>query len=158
VHRVLIVQDELDLAEALDDGLRRHGFETERVDNRAAALDRAAPADFVLLVLRPDQPRPGNVVRAGDLEVDVDRYEARRDGQPIDLTTKELALLVALARRPGSLVRREELAEEVWGTGLWPVNRSLDVHISSLRRKLGDTPRQPRYVQTVHGLGFRLLP
>jgi DNA-binding response OmpR family regulator len=109
-------------------------------------------------VLRRTKPRNGSVVRAGDLEVDVERYEARRQGQPVDLTTKELGLLVALARRPGVLVRREELAEEVWGTGLWPVNRSLDVHMSSLRRKLGDTPRQPRYVQTVHGLGFRLLP
>jgi DNA-binding response OmpR family regulator len=158
VHRVLIVDDEPDLAEAVDDGLRRHGFQTERVTTRAAALDRAAPDDFVLLVVRPVWPERSNVVRAGDLEVDVDRYEARRQGQPIDLTTKELGLLVALARRPGVLVRREELAEEVWGTGLWPVNRSLDVHMSSLRRKLGDTPRQPRYVQTVHGLGFRLLP
>ena len=109
-------------------------------------------------VLRRTKPRNGSIVRAGDLEVDVERYEARRQGQPVDLTTKELGLLVALARRPGVLVRREELAEEVWGTGLWPVNRSLDVHMSSLRRKLGDTPRQPRYVQTVHGLGFRLLP
>jgi DNA-binding response OmpR family regulator len=158
VHRVLIVDDEPDLAEAVDDGLRRHGFQTERVTTRAAALDRAAPDDFVLLVVRPVWPERSNVVRAGDLEVDVDRYEARRQGQPVDLTTKELGLLVALARRPGVLVRREELAEEVWGTGLWPVNRSLDVHMSSLRRKLGDTPRQPRYVQTVHGLGFRLLP
>lgn len=158
MHRVLIVDDEPDLAEAVDDGLRRHGFETERVGTRAAALDRAAPDDYVLLVVRPVWPERSNVVRAGDLEVDVDRYEARRSGQPVDLTTKELGLLVALARRPGVLVRREELAEEVWGTGLWPVNRSLDVHMSSLRRKLGDTPRQPRYVQTVHGLGFRLLP
>ena len=158
MHRVLIVDDEPDLAEAVDDGLRRHGFQTERVTTRAAALDRAAPDDFVLLVVRPVWPERSNVVRAGDLEVDVDRYEARRQGQPVDLTTKELGLLVALARRPGVLVRREELAEEVWGTGLWPVNRSLDVHMSSLRRKLGDTPRQPRYVQTVHGLGFRLLP
>ncbi len=219
MHRVLIVEDEPDLAEALDDGLRRHGFETERVGTRAAALDRASSADLVLLdmslpdgdgldlcprlagqvglvvisgrtdeadrvaalemgaddyitkpfgarelvarcrsVLRRTKPRNGSVVRAGDLEVDVERYEARRQGQPVDLTTKELGLLVALARRPGVLVRREELAEEVWGTGLWPVNRSLDVHMSSLRRKLGDTPRQPRYVQTVHGLGFRLLP
>jgi DNA-binding response OmpR family regulator len=164
VHRVLIVEDEPELAEALDDGLRRHGFETERVGTRAAALDRAASSDYVLLILRGAGNGNGNggggsrIVRAGDLEVDVDRYEARRQGQPVDLTTKELGLLVALARRPGVLVRREELAEEVWGTGLWPVNRSLDVHMSSLRRKLGDTPRQPRYVQTVHGLGFRLLP
>ena len=158
MHRVLIVEDEPDLADALDDGLRRHGFETERVGSQAATLDRAAAADYVLLVQRgTGRPGPG-VVRTGDLEVDLDRYEARRQGRPLDLTTKELGLLVALARRPGGLVRREELAEEVWGSGLWPVSRSLDVHISSLRRKLGDTPRHPRFVQTVHGLGFRLLP
>ena len=102
--------------------------------------------------------RTTQVVRAGDLEIDLDRYEVRRYGELIDLTTKELGLLVALARRSGELVRRDELAQEVWGTGLWPVNRSLDVHMSSLRRKLGDTPRHPRYLQTVHGLGFRLLP
>ena len=103
-------------------------------------------------------PRTTQVVRAGDLEIDLDRYEVRRYGELIDLTTKELGLLVALARRSGELVRRDELAQEVWGTGLWPENRSLDVHMSSLRRKLGDTPRHPRYLQTVHGLGFRLLP
>ena len=158
MHRVLIVEDELDLAEALDDGLRRHGFETERVSSRAAALDRAASSDYVLFTLRGSGSPAPSVVQTGDLEVDVERYEARRHGLPVHLTTKELGLLVALARRPGLLVRREVLAEEVWGTGLWPVNRSLDVHISSLRRKLGDTPWHPRYVQTVHGLGFRLLP
>jgi DNA-binding response OmpR family regulator len=107
---------------------------------------------------RATEPRSTRVVRAGDLDIDVDRYEVRRDGQPIDLTSKEIGLLVTLARRSGELVRRDQLAAEVWGTGLWPVNRSLDVHMSSLRRKLGDTPRHPRYVQTVHGLGFRLLP
>jgi DNA-binding response OmpR family regulator len=158
MNRVVIVEDEPDLAEALDDGLRRHGFQTERVGTRAAALDRAAPADFVLLMVRPSRLEPQDVVWSGDLEVDLGHYEARRHGQRIDLTTKELALLMALARRPGDVVRRDELAAEVWGSGLWPVNRSLDVHMSSLRRKLGDKPRQPRYVQTVHGLGFRLLP
>jgi len=98
-----------------------------------------------------------SVVRTGDLEIDLERYEARHRHQPLGLTTKELSLLVALARRPGELVRREELAEEVWGAGVWSVNRSLDVHISALRRKLGDSTHRPRYVQTVHGLGFRLL-
>ena len=73
MHRVLIVDDEPDLAEAVDDGLRRHGFETERVGTRAAALDRAAPDDYVLLVVRPVWPERSNIVRAGDLEVDVDR-------------------------------------------------------------------------------------
>ncbi len=109
-------------------------------------------------VLRRAGGRPiRRVVRLEDLEIDLERYEVRRAGQPVDLTTKERELLVALARRDGGLVRREDLAEEVWGSGLWPVNRSLDVHMSSLRRKLGDTAREPRYIQTVHGIGFRVL-
>ena len=56
-----------------------------------------------------------------------------------------------------SVVRRAELIEEVWGSSLWQADRSLDVHMSSLRRKLGDDARNPRYIQTVHGSGFRLL-
>ena len=220
VARILIVEDDPDLAADLDALLRRYGFATEVVRTRAAALDRAAAADLVLLdlslpdgdgleicaplaeqralvvisgradesdrvaalelgaddyVAKPFGPRElvarcravlrrrraapaAGVVRTGDLEIDIERYEARRGKQPLDLTTKELALLMALARRLGDLVRREQLAEEVWGAGVWSVNRSLDVHMSSLRRKLGDSPHHPRYIQTVHGLGFRLLP
>jgi len=220
--RILIVEDDLDLADQLDAVLRLYGFETEVVRSRAAALDRAGAADLVLLdlslpdgdgleicapvatqsalvvisgrvdegdrvaalelgaddyvtkpfgsrelvarcrsVLRRRQSQSGprsGVVRVGELEVDIERYEARQQSRPLELTTKELALLVALARRVGELVRREQLAEEVWGAGVWSVNRSLDVHMSSLRRKLGDSPHRPRYIQTVHGLGFRLLP
>jgi DNA-binding response OmpR family regulator len=138
--------------------------------DRVAALDAGAddfltrpygPRELVarcrsVLRRRRGVSRP-SVVRTGDLEIDLDRYEARHRQQPLGLTTKELSLLVALARRPGELVRREQLAEEVWGAGVWSVNRSLDVHISALRRKLGDSTHRPRYVQTVHGLGFRLL-
>jgi len=103
-------------------------------------------------------PRPGGgtSVRLGDLEVDLERFEARGDGRPLPLTSKELALLMVLARRPGELVRREELAEAVWGADLWSVTRSLDVHMSALRRKLGEATLHSVHVQTVHGLGFRL--
>ena len=97
------------------------------------------------------------VIRSGDLEVDVDRFEARRGDVTIELTTKERELLVALAVRRGALVRREELADEVWGAPLWSVARSIDVHLSSLRRKLDDDPRAPRHIATVHGLGYRLV-
>lgn len=106
---------------------------------------------------RAGGPAVRSLVRLNDLEIDLERYEVRRGDHVVDLTTKERELIVALARRHGALVRREELAEEVWGSGLWPVNRSLDVHVSSLRRKLGDTARKPHYIQTVHGLGFRIL-
>lgn len=97
------------------------------------------------------------VVKVGDLDVDLDRHEARCGGVPLPLTSKELALLMVLARRAGDLVRREELAEEVWGADLFAVTRSLDVHMSALRRKLGEAAGHTVRVQTVHGLGFRLL-
>lgn len=107
---------------------------------------------------RTQRLRRGRVVRIGELDIDVERHEARLGSRPLELTTKELGLLVALARRVGTLVRRDELAREVWEAGVMSVNRTLDAHMSSLRRKLGDTPHQPRYIQTVHGLGFRLKP
>jgi DNA-binding response OmpR family regulator len=97
------------------------------------------------------------VVRVGELDVDLDRHEARCGGAPLPLTSKELALLMVLARRAGDLVRREELAEAVWGAELFSVTRSLDVHMSAMRRKVGEATRHSVRVQTVHGFGFRLL-
>ena len=217
--RILVVEDDPDLADQMGSVLRRYGFEAEVVGTRAAALAGAGAVDLVLLdlslpdgdgleicaplaaqcallvisgrveeadlvaaleigaddyltkpfgsrelvarcraVLRRRSPAPrGTVVRVGELEINLERHEARYQGRPLELTTKELALLVTLARRPGELVRREEIAEGVWGAGVWSVNRSLDVHMSSLRRKLGDSSNHPRYIQTVHGLGFRLF-
>jgi two-component system response regulator CpxR len=67
-----------------------------------------------------------------------------------------MELLLALARRPGSLVRRAQLADEVWGAGLGAVTRTLEVHVSSLRAKLGAAPDGGGYIDTVHGGGYRL--
>jgi hypothetical protein len=80
------------------------------------------------------------VVRAGDLEIDLERYEARQAGQPLPLTTKELGLLVALARHPGRLVRREDLAEEVWGAGLWPESLHRRPHVIAAPQARGVLP------------------
>jgi len=108
-------------------------------------------------VLRRAGRSVGPRIWARDLQIDLHRHEVRQRGCVVDLTTKERELLLALARRAGGLVRRAELIEEVWGSSLWQADRSLDVHMSSLRRKLGDDARNPRYIQTVHGSGFRLL-
>jgi DNA-binding response OmpR family regulator len=109
-------------------------------------------------VLRRASRTARPVVNVQDLEIDVDRFDVRRNGQRIVLTTKEMELLLCLARRVGVLVRREQLAEEVWGTQPDAVNRSIDVHVSSLRRKLGPGPDGAGYLDTVHGLGYRLRP
>jgi DNA-binding response OmpR family regulator len=109
-------------------------------------------------VLRRRRATPqASLIRIGDLVLDPERFEVRRHDELLELTTKEFSLLLALGRRPGTVVRREELVEEVWGVGAWAANRSLDVHMSALRRKLGDSPHRPRYIRTVHGLGFRLV-
>jgi DNA-binding response OmpR family regulator len=104
--------------------------------------------------------RSGRIVQSSinvlDLEINARAYTVQRAGRVIDLTTKEMELLLALARRPGSLVRRAQLADEVWGAGLGAVTRTLEVHVSSLRAKLGAAPDGGGYIDTVHGGGYRL--
>ncbi len=95
-------------------------------------------------------------VVSGDQQIDVDGLAVDRGGEPIELTTKESELLVCLATNIGRLVRRNKLACDVWDSDLGYVNRSIDVHVSSLRRKLGRRPDGSGYIDTVHGVGYRL--
>jgi DNA-binding response OmpR family regulator len=90
------------------------------------------------------------------LEVDEARHEARVDGIPVDLTAIEFAILVALARDPGVVVGRDALLDRVWGVEFVGDDHLVDVHIANLRRKLGDDPANPRFVETVRGVGYRL--
>ena len=108
-------------------------------------------------VLRRTQ-ESGSATRvvSGDLQIDVDGLAVDRGGETIELTTKESELLVCLARNIGRLVRRNKLACDVWDSDLGYVNRSIDVHVSSLRRKLGRRPDGSGYIDTVHGVGYRL--
>jgi DNA-binding response OmpR family regulator len=97
----------------------------------------------------PDQ------VRVGDLQIDV---AARRtvDGEhELDLTPKEFDLLVLLVREAGRTVRRERIMREVWDEHWWGPTRTLDNHVSSLRRKLGDSADEPHRIVTIRGVGFR---
>jgi DNA-binding response OmpR family regulator len=107
-------------------------------------------------VLRRSGTPRRTVVRAGDLDIDVDAFEVRRDGEPIELTAKETALLMVLAEHQGALVRRSKLAEEVWESPLSLVQRTIDTHVSSLRGKLGVPPDGGTYIETMHGAGYRL--
>lgn len=77
------------------------------------------------------------------------------DGRAVDLTPIEFALLAAVAREPGVVRTRGELLGEVWEPGY--DDHLLDVHFGNLRRKLADDPAQPRFIETVRGVGFRLL-
>jgi DNA-binding response OmpR family regulator len=95
--------------------------------------------------------RPARL-RAGRLTVDPDARRTELDGREIALTRKEFELLEALARRPGSTVTRDRLLAEVWHTTWLGSPHTVEVHIASLRAKLGE----PGLVQTVRGVGYRL--
>jgi len=90
------------------------------------------------------------------LEIDEARRTVRVDGQAVDLTTLEFDLLAVLARDPGIVIRRQALLDRVWGADFIADDHLVDVHVANLRRKLGDDPTRPRFVETVRGVGYRL--
>jgi DNA-binding response OmpR family regulator len=92
----------------------------------------------------------------GDLAVDIDAREVQVDGNPITLTKLEFDVLIALCASPRVVLSREELISRVWGPGWFGDEHVIDVHLSNLRRKLGDNPKNPRFVRTVRGVGFKL--
>ncbi|MBM9508751.1 response regulator transcription factor [Actinacidiphila acididurans] len=103
-------------------------------------------------------PAPAEtVLRVGGLEIDVQRRAAALDGAALDLTRREFDLLAFLAARPGVVVARRELLAEVWRQS-YGDDQTIDVHLSWLRRKLGETAARPRYLHTLRGVGVKLEP
>jgi DNA-binding response OmpR family regulator len=94
-------------------------------------------------------------LRIGDLHLDASARRATLDGQPLELTRKEFDLLALLMGQAGTVVSRERLIDEVWDVNWFGSTKTLDVHVSGLRKKLGDDPSDPRYLHTVRGVGFR---
>ena len=90
-----------------------------------------------------------------DLRVDAESRRAWLGGDELQLTAKEFDLLRVLVRDAGRVVTRDQLMREVWDTTWWSSTKTLDMHISWLRRKLGDDAHSPRYITTVRGVGFR---
>jgi len=96
------------------------------------------------------------VITVGNLSVDTRSREVVVDGRAVDLTRKEFDLLLALARRAGEVVSKRDLLSEVWQLAWGGSDRTVDVHLSWLRRKLGETAAAPRYLHSVRGVGIRL--
>jgi two-component system alkaline phosphatase synthesis response regulator PhoP len=100
-------------------------------------------------------PAP-EMLRAGDLVLDLGGHQATLDGRPLDLTPTEFDLLTVLMQNPGRAFTRLELLERVQGYAYEGYKRTIDAHVKNLRAKLGDDPRRPRYIQTVFGVGYKL--
>jgi DNA-binding response OmpR family regulator len=97
----------------------------------------------------------GDVIRAADLSLDVPRLRVLQGDRRVDLTATEFALLATLARQPGRVFTRAQLLDAVRGVAFESYERAIDTHIKNLRRKLEPNPREPRYILTVYGLGYR---
>jgi two-component system, OmpR family, response regulator RegX3 len=147
--------------------LTARGEETDRVlglelgadDYVTKPFSAAELAARVRAVLRraggTEPAEVGALLEAGDVRMNLETHTAERAGEPLDLTVKEFELLRVLLERAGKLVRRDELVREVWDPAWFGSTKTLDVHVSALRKKLGDDPAAPRYIHTVRGVGFR---
>ena len=96
------------------------------------------------------------VLRAGDLTLDVPRLRTEVSGRGVSLTSTEFQLLTALARQPGRVFTRSQLLDAIHGVAFESYERAIDAHVKNIRRKLEPDPRTPRYLLTVYGVGYRL--
>ena len=136
---------ELDAVVGLDAGADDYVTKPFRLGEllaRVRALLRRNQFEAVMLV-------------AQDVVVDLTAHRATQGGRELTLSQKEYALLATLLRHPGQVVTREQLMRDVWHTEWMGSSKTLDMHVSWLRRKLGDDAASPRYIATVRGVGFR---
>lgn len=112
-----------------------------------ALLRRAYPPNDL-----PDE------LRFDDVMVDFKRYAATKGERKLDMTPKEFGVLQFLASRAGEVVRRDELLNEVWGYNADVTTRTVDNHVASLRAKIEAKAAEPRYLLTVHGVGYKFVP
>jgi len=98
-----------------------------------------------------------DVVTSGNIEISLNKYEAKVDGNIIDLTPREFELLYALCENKGNLMSREQIFDEIWGYSFVGNTKTLDVHIQRIREKIEKDPREPKRLITVRGVGYKLV-
>ena len=145
--------------------LTARGEETDRIVGLELGADDYMVKPFspgelvarVRAVLRrgAGMPSPDATVISGDLMIDIPRMRVQRDGTAIDLTATEFQVLVTLAREPGRVFTRAQLLDAVHGVMIEAYERAIDAHIKNIRRKLEPDTSHPRYILTVHGVGYR---
>lgn len=148
--------------------LTARGEEADRVLGLELGADDYVPKPFsprellarIRAAVRRARGQAGpraRVVEAGPLWLDPAARQARLAGAALDLTAYEFDLLLALAEGAGRVLSREQLMEKARGSADEAFDRSIDVHVSRLRQKLGDDPKRPRFIATVRGVGYQLL-
>jgi len=141
--------EEKDIISVLDAGADDYvvkPFSADHLEARLRAVMRRSSADV-----------EEQVLVVGGLEIDLDSHEARLDGELLELTARAFELLAYLAGRPGKLVSKRELLAEVWRQPYGGADKTVDVHVSWLRKALGESAAEPVYLHTKRGVGVRLV-
>lgn len=141
--------DEQDIIDVLDKGADDYVVKPYSADHLEARI-RA-------VLRRSGDLGEGEIIVVGDLRLDPDSHEAILDGRHLDLTARAFDLLVYLASREGKLIGKRELLAEVWRQPYGGADKTVDVHLSWLRKELGETAAAPRYLHTKRGVGVRLV-
>jgi DNA-binding response OmpR family regulator len=95
--------------------------------------------------------------RFGDVSLDFKRHEATKSGRPIDLSPREFRIMKYLIEHRGEVVTRDQLLDNLWSYDSFPLTRTVDTHVAKLRHKIETTPNNPRYLITVHGVGYKFI-
>ena len=144
--------------------LTARGEETDRVVGLEIGADDYlvkpfSPKELVARVRavlrRTSRTGAAEVLRTADVEVDLSKMRARVDGRNVELTPTEFQLLATFVREPGRVFTRSQLQDALHGDTLESYERAIDAHVKNLRRKIEPEPGRPRYVLTVHGVGYR---
>jgi two-component system alkaline phosphatase synthesis response regulator PhoP len=110
-----------------------------------------------LLRRRPGKDVQLETCRFGTVEIDFKNYQATRDGAPVDLTQREYEMMKLFVRNRDKVISRNMFLNEIWGYDRFPTTRTVDAHIAGLRQKLETDPENPRFIVTVHGLGYKFI-
>jgi two-component system, OmpR family, KDP operon response regulator KdpE len=141
--------DEADIVKVLDAGADDYlvkPFGVSQIEARVRAVLRRVA----------DEGRRSDPVLVGGLRLDGEAHEATLEGRPLDLSKREFDLLYYLALRVGQVVTKRELLTHVWRMPYGGADKTVDVHVSWLRRKLGESAQRPRYLHTIRGVGMKL--
>ncbi len=141
--------DEREIVELLNAGADDYVTKPFSVDHLAARLQA--------VLRRTGRSEEERVLTVGDLVIDLDGRKATLAGQILDLKSKEFDVLAYLAERPGTVIRKRELLAAVWRRPYGGPDKTIDVHLSWLRKKLGETAADPRFIHTERGVGVSLV-
>ena len=180
MRRILVVEDDRTTRLLLRELLKRAGYAVSTASDGRLALRQLRKKQFDLMLVDVWLPRMNGIellarIRAvlrravapdpaekatpclevGGLRVDPKRHRVLKNDCELKLTLKEFKLLELLLRNPGEVISRDAFLDQVWGKGVYVTHRTVDTHISALRKKIEDNPEDPSYILSVRGIGYK---